>query len=487
MLACSKLWKECDFVSGQPHIQIKLSGSDLALINRVYPATEPDFVYCLKSNDDTIVAVLYKTDAIKLIFTCGSNFQTRVIPTSALLTGAQSFFGQKPKPVKVKQFIPIETSTCEIVKSKKSFLELLKTLEVTRKENAFTHKIGVINQLKDQKTEEEIFDNQVVSPQFKEFLECLGEEIQLEQFKGYLGGLDQKGRESKTSYYKQSGEHRTMYHVSPLMRYTKDDPQQVLRKRHIGNDNVVIVFQEDPECVFKTDTIKSNMIYIYIVCCFVFFFVGFVFCVFLFGGCLFFWVFLVLVGFCFVLFVVVGGVGCVVVFLVFWFFFFVFFWFFLFCCGWVVFVLVFLFVGGVVCVCCCFFGFFCLVFLCGFFFFWFCCVFVCVFLVVFGVCFWFFWFVWWFFFFVVFVVQKLPCETEGVIKHKINIASKSFVALEQLTLDSEWQQGKEMGHQEFKDFLFRLTVKCCEICWTSGDLKYKLEKLNQTRVTDWLK
>ncbi|CAL6063360.1 Rap/ran-GAP_family protein [Hexamita inflata] len=349
MLACSKLWKECDFVSGQPHIQIKLSGSDLSLINRVYPATEPDFVYCLKSNEDTIVAVLYKTDAIKLIFTCGSNFQTRVIPTSALLTGAQSFFGQKPKPVKVKQFIPIETSSCEIVKNKKSFLELLKTLEVTRKENAFTHKIGVINQLKDQKTEEEIFDNQVVSPQFKEFLECLGEEIQLEQFKGYLGGLDQKGRESKTSYYKQSGEHRTMYHVSPLMRYTKDDPQQVLRKRHIGNDNVVIIFQEDPECVFKTDTIKSNMIYIYI------------------------------------------------------------------------------------------------------------------------------------------VIQKLPCETEGVIKHKINIASKSFVALEQLTLDSEWQQGKEMGHQEFKDFLFRLTVKCCEICWTSGDLKYKLEKLNQTRVTDWLK
>lgn len=35
-----------------------------------------------------------------------------------------------------------------------------------------------------------------------------------------------------------------MYHVGTLLRHCKGDDQQVQKKKHIGNDNVVIVFQE---------------------------------------------------------------------------------------------------------------------------------------------------------------------------------------------------------------------------------------------------
>lgn len=56
-----------------------------------------------------------------------------------------------------------------------------------------------------------------------------------------------------------------MFHVGTMMRYSKDDPQQVVKKRHIGNDNVVILFQENETCQYKTDMIKSNMIYLLII------------------------------------------------------------------------------------------------------------------------------------------------------------------------------------------------------------------------------
>ena len=36
-----------------------------------------------------------------------------------------------------------------------------------------------------------------------------------------------------------------MFHVSTLLPYSESDKQQLQRKRHIGNDIVAVVFQED--------------------------------------------------------------------------------------------------------------------------------------------------------------------------------------------------------------------------------------------------
>lgn len=48
-----------------------------------------------------------------------------------------------------------------------------------------------------------------------------------------------------------------MYHVSTMLPYSKDNPQQLERKRHIGNDIVNIVYTDDPDAI---DTFNPNCI-----------------------------------------------------------------------------------------------------------------------------------------------------------------------------------------------------------------------------------
>ena len=55
-----------------------------------------------------------------------------------------------------------------------------------------------------------------------------------------------------------------MFHVSTLLPYTVGDTQQVQRKRHVGNDIVAIVFQ-DENTPFVPNMIASNFLHAYIV------------------------------------------------------------------------------------------------------------------------------------------------------------------------------------------------------------------------------
>jgi hypothetical protein len=55
-----------------------------------------------------------------------------------------------------------------------------------------------------------------------------------------------------------------MFHVSTLLPYSKSDSQQLERKRHIGNDIVTIIFQ-DENTPFAPDMIASNFLHSFIV------------------------------------------------------------------------------------------------------------------------------------------------------------------------------------------------------------------------------
>jgi RAP1 GTPase activating protein 1 len=55
-----------------------------------------------------------------------------------------------------------------------------------------------------------------------------------------------------------------MFHVSTLLPYSKTDSQQLERKRHIGNDIVTIIFQ-DENTPFAPDMIASNFLHSFIV------------------------------------------------------------------------------------------------------------------------------------------------------------------------------------------------------------------------------
>ncbi|XP_029993686.1 rap1 GTPase-activating protein 1-like isoform X9 [Sphaeramia orbicularis] len=126
-------------------------------------------------------------------------------------------------------------------------------------------KFGIIYQKYGQTSEEELFGNSVESPAFVEFLEFVGEKIELHNFKGFRGGLDvthgQTGTESVYCNYRNK---EVMFHVSTKLPYTEGDTQQLQRKRHIGNDIVAIVFQEE-NTPFVPDMIASNFLHAYIV------------------------------------------------------------------------------------------------------------------------------------------------------------------------------------------------------------------------------
>ncbi|XP_074499659.1 rap1 GTPase-activating protein 1 isoform X8 [Sebastes fasciatus] len=126
-------------------------------------------------------------------------------------------------------------------------------------------KFGVVYQKFGQTSEEELFGNSDESPAFVEFLEFLGEKIELHNFKGFRGGLDvthgQTGTESVYCNYRNK---EVMFHVSTKLPFTDGDTQQLQRKRHIGNDIVAILFQEE-NTPFVPDMIASNFLHAYIV------------------------------------------------------------------------------------------------------------------------------------------------------------------------------------------------------------------------------
>nr|CAD7459471.1 unnamed protein product [Timema tahoe] len=126
-------------------------------------------------------------------------------------------------------------------------------------------KFGILYQRFGQINEEELFSNMHTSAALDEFLALLGQKIHLKDHKGYRGGLDIKhGHTGDDAVYEVFREREIMFHVSTLLPYTDHDPQQLQRKRHIGNDIVAIVFQES-NTPFSPDMIASHFLHAYIV------------------------------------------------------------------------------------------------------------------------------------------------------------------------------------------------------------------------------
>uniref|UniRef100_A0A2R9BGT4 RAP1 GTPase activating protein n=1 Tax=Pan paniscus TaxID=9597 RepID=A0A2R9BGT4_PANPA len=126
-------------------------------------------------------------------------------------------------------------------------------------------KFGVIYQKLGQTSEEELFSTNEESPAFVEFLEFLGQKVKLQDFKGFRGGLDvTHGQTGTESVYCNFRNKEIMFHVSTKLPYTEGDAQQLQRKRHIGNDIVAVVFQ-DENTPFVPDMIASNFLHAYVV------------------------------------------------------------------------------------------------------------------------------------------------------------------------------------------------------------------------------
>ncbi|XP_077087174.1 GTPase-activating Rap/Ran-GAP domain-like protein 3 isoform X1 [Siphateles boraxobius] len=139
-------------------------------------------------------------------------------------------------------------------------------LVLEEQEGSVNFKFGVLYAKDGQLTDDEMFSNETGSETFDKFLNLLGDTICLQGWAGYRGGLDTKNDTTgMNSIYTVYQGHELMFHVSTMLPYSKENKQQVERKRHIGNDIVTIVFQEgdDASPSFKPSMIRSHFTHIF--------------------------------------------------------------------------------------------------------------------------------------------------------------------------------------------------------------------------------
>jgi len=126
-------------------------------------------------------------------------------------------------------------------------------------------KFGVVYCAAGQITEQEMFNNAVGSEQFEEFLDAFTQKIPTKGWTNYAGGLNIKqdldGIHSRYCFFENF---EVMFHVSTYLRYSPTDLQQLERKRHIGNDVVVLVYTEGDQAL-DPGFIRSQFNHVYVV------------------------------------------------------------------------------------------------------------------------------------------------------------------------------------------------------------------------------
>ncbi|XP_049279711.1 GTPase-activating Rap/Ran-GAP domain-like protein 3 isoform X1 [Anopheles funestus] len=133
-------------------------------------------------------------------------------------------------------------------------------LLLEEQEGSVNFKFGVVYMKAGQKLDDEMLSNESGSPEFDDFLTLLGEKIRLKDWERYRGGLDVKGdMTGKYSIYTLYEGHEIMFHVSTLLPFSRDNRQQVERKRHIGNDIVNIIFIDEASSGEETEFIPNNV------------------------------------------------------------------------------------------------------------------------------------------------------------------------------------------------------------------------------------
>ncbi|XP_046817899.1 GTPase-activating Rap/Ran-GAP domain-like protein 3 isoform X5 [Vespa crabro] len=191
---------------------------------------------------------------ISLPFSANKTMTIRQILRRSICIFSSNFFG-----LEKLDKAPREVLSPEIQKD---------LLLLEEQEGSVNFKFGVIYAKEGQTTDDEMLSNESGSPGFEKFLDILGEKIRLRGWDKYRGGLDVKGdMTGRESVYTIYAGHEVMYHVSTMLPYSKDNPQQLERKRHIGNDIVNIIYTDDPAAVdsFNPNCIRSQFTHVFAV------------------------------------------------------------------------------------------------------------------------------------------------------------------------------------------------------------------------------
>mmetsp|Transcript_2527 Transcript_2527/g.4130 ORF Transcript_2527/g.4130 Transcript_2527/m.4130 type:complete len:875 (+) Transcript_2527:39-2663(+) len=221
-----------------------------------------------KGKQEPIAITLTQTDYFNLGRFIGI---VRTIRSDHAFSIEASQLGKNQQAPKPKQLLAAMRKINPLVKDSKLWLvedarvcEKLLVFEDVMK--YWNYKFGVVYCKAGQSKEEEMLSNcQPHSKTFERFLNFLGQKIKLQGWEGYTADLDTKMNASgEESVFTQWHDFSIMFHVSTLLPFEPNNPQQVGRKRFIGNDLVTIVFQ-DGDAEFVPPCIVSNMLHVFVV------------------------------------------------------------------------------------------------------------------------------------------------------------------------------------------------------------------------------
>jgi len=129
------------------------------------------------------------------------------------------------------------------------------------------HKIGIVYVGRGQFDEQSILSNQSGSYHYQVFLQNIGKLVKLSNLQGeYTGGLDtRRGVDGEFAVMSEDEITKIVFHVATLMPTVEHDPKCMAKKRHIGNDYILIVYNESgKEYEFRTIPGQFNFINIII-------------------------------------------------------------------------------------------------------------------------------------------------------------------------------------------------------------------------------
>ncbi|OAF72214.1 hypothetical protein A3Q56_00030 [Intoshia linei] len=146
-------------------------------------------------------------------------------------------------------------SSISLLKYSKDLITDLKALDSYSGRECF--KIAIVYIGKGQFDKKTIFHNMRGSDRFERFIKKIGWVVNLKYHNGFMGGLSSTGANGNTSYYYSNSAYEIMFHVSTLLRASNTHNNLNMITRHIGNDEVHIIWNESGR-EYNIDSIRTE-------------------------------------------------------------------------------------------------------------------------------------------------------------------------------------------------------------------------------------
>jgi RAP1 GTPase activating protein 1 len=174
------------------------------------------------------VSAILDGDNYLILLRTSSGSERITVPSSSIPSNFfRKFLGLAPPVkaaiIKASSSIPFADLKCTKDPNLPNDLVKMEERQIIR-----SYKFGLCYVGPNQSTEEEMFSNnwESTSPGFRQFLNFLGERIELKGWKGYRAGLDvNSSLTGAHSYYTKWQGYEIMYHVSVLLPHTEENQQ----------------------------------------------------------------------------------------------------------------------------------------------------------------------------------------------------------------------------------------------------------------------